>query len=83
LKRAAEVFRNYAGGAYEMADEKYMRAAAGAVLALAAAEEINLSQESVPRIHNSDCAIYNEPAFPAGPCDCGAAEELERKEMGR
>lgn len=20
--------------------------------------------------HTSDCAIYNEPAFPAGPCDC-------------
>ena len=24
-------------------------------------------------IHWSDCAIYNEPAYPAGPCDCGAA----------
>lgn len=21
--------------------------------------------------HWSDCAIYNEPAMPAGPCDCG------------
>jgi hypothetical protein len=44
LRRAAEVFRNYAGGAYEMADEKYMRAAAGAVLALAAAEELKMRE---------------------------------------
>lgn len=22
--------------------------------------------------HRSDCAIYNEPALPAGPCNCGA-----------
>ncbi len=23
--------------------------------------------------HASDCAVHNEPAMPAGPCDCGAA----------
>lgn len=22
--------------------------------------------------HRSDCAVHNEPAYPAGPCDCGA-----------
>ena len=22
--------------------------------------------------HRSDCAVHNEPAFPNGPCDCGA-----------
>ncbi len=22
--------------------------------------------------HRSDCALHNEPAYPAGPCDCGA-----------
>lgn len=22
--------------------------------------------------HASDCAVHNEPAYPAGPCDCGA-----------
>lgn len=22
--------------------------------------------------HWSDCAMYNEPAYPNGPCDCGA-----------
>ena len=27
-----------------------------------------------PIVHWSDCAVYNEPAFPAGPCDCGAAK---------
>lgn len=21
--------------------------------------------------HWSDCAVHSEPAFPAGPCDCG------------
>jgi len=20
--------------------------------------------------HKSDCAVHNEPAYPAGPCDC-------------
>ena len=25
-------------------------------------------------IHWSDCAIYNGPAYPAGPCDCGALD---------
>lgn len=33
-------------------------------------------------IHNSDCAIYNEPAYPAKPCNCGfedrARQEIER-----
>lgn len=24
--------------------------------------------------HWSDCAVHNEPALPAGPCDCGALE---------
>lgn len=23
-------------------------------------------------IHDSDCAVHNEPAYPNGPCDCGA-----------
>lgn len=23
-------------------------------------------------IHKSDCATHNEPAYPNGPCDCGA-----------
>ncbi len=21
--------------------------------------------------HTSSCAVHNEPAYPAGPCDCG------------
>ena len=24
--------------------------------------------------HLSDCAVFNEPAYPAGPCDCGGLE---------
>jgi hypothetical protein len=24
--------------------------------------------------HWSDCAVYNGPAFPAGPCDCGGLD---------
>lgn len=23
-------------------------------------------------LHNSDCAVHNEPVYPNGPCDCGA-----------
>jgi len=23
-------------------------------------------------VHASDCAVHNEPAYPAGPCNCGA-----------
>lgn len=25
--------------------------------------------------HASDCAVHNEPAYPAGPCDCGATPD--------
>ena len=26
------------------------------------------------RGHWSDCAVHNEPAYPAGPCDCGGLD---------
>jgi hypothetical protein len=26
--------------------------------------------------HWSGCAVHNEPAFPAGPCDCGGIYEV-------
>lgn len=26
----------------------------------------------IPQIHLSNCALHNEPAYPAGECDCGA-----------
>lgn len=26
-----------------------------------------------PLVHASDCAMHSEPAYPAGPCDCGAS----------
>jgi hypothetical protein len=28
-------------------------------------------------MHKSDCAVYNEPALPAGKCDCGENKEEE------
>ena len=28
-------------------------------------------------LHASDCAVHNEPAYPAGKCDCGAQQEPE------
>lgn len=34
-----------------------------------------MAEEKAPAItgnHWSDCALHNEPAMPAGPCDCGA-----------
>jgi hypothetical protein len=33
------------------------------------------------KLHWSDCAVHNGPAYPAGPCDCGAAQEIERSEI--
>lgn len=27
--------------------------------------------------HESDCPVHNEPAWPNGPCDCGAQPEQE------
>lgn len=29
-------------------------------------------------VHLSDCAVHNEPAFPNGPCDCGAVNVKEK-----
>ena len=29
-------------------------------------------------LHYSDCAVYNEPAYPAGECDCGAVKAHKR-----
>jgi hypothetical protein len=31
-------------------------------------------------IHASDCAVHNEPAYPAGPCDCGALQQERDKQ---
>jgi hypothetical protein len=33
-------------------------------------------------VHHSDCAIYNAPALPVGPCNCGLEERL-RAEIER
>lgn len=27
--------------------------------------------------HDSDCAVHNEPAYPAGECNCTACAELD------
>ena len=27
-------------------------------------------------LHASDCSVHNEPAYPKGPCDCGATNSL-------
>ena len=27
-------------------------------------------EESTEAPHDSDCSVYNEPAYPKGPCDC-------------
>lgn len=34
----------------------------------------NLIVKGYHPFHWSDCSVYNEPAEPAGPCDCGAAK---------
>ena len=33
------------------------------------------------KLHWSDCAVHNGPAYPAGKCDCGVAQEPERKAL--
>lgn len=33
-------------------------------------------------IHASDCAVHNEPAYPNGPCDCGAAVSQAADQSG-
>lgn len=33
-----------------------------------------LGLDPIPTEHASDCATHNEPAYPAGPCDCGATK---------
>jgi hypothetical protein len=30
--------------------------------------------------HASDCSVHNEPAWPNGPCDCGAIEQAQKQE---
>jgi hypothetical protein len=35
------------------------------------AREMTAADLGLPIKHWSDCAVYNSPAFPAGPCDCG------------
>lgn len=30
------------------------------------------------RGHASDCAVYNGPALPVGPCDCGVSPEMQK-----
>lgn len=36
-------------------------------------------QHDLKLVHDSDCAVNNEPAFPAGPCDCGAEARAQRR----
>jgi len=33
------------------------------------------------KLHWSDCAVHNGPAYPAGPCDCGVAQKPEREAL--
>lgn len=32
--------------------------------------------------HSSDCATHSEPAYPAGPCSCGASTRSKRRYVG-
>jgi hypothetical protein len=33
------------------------------------------------KLHWSDCAVHNGPAYPSGECDCGAAQKTEREAL--
>jgi hypothetical protein len=45
---------------------------------VAAIDEV-LSESPSGIRHWSSCAMHNEPAYPAGPCDCGALAKAERR----
>jgi hypothetical protein len=36
---------------------------------------------SMPERHESCCAVYNEPAYPNGPCDCKYREQNKPKSL--
>ena len=36
-------------------------------------EAIEAARREADTVHASDCAAHNAPAYPPGPCDCGAA----------
>jgi len=38
-------------------------------------------QMAADKLHWSDCAVHNGPAYPAGECDCGAAQKTEREAL--
>lgn len=35
------------------------------------------------KIHDSDCALHNEPAYPNGPCDCSVSRSPTAGDEGR
>jgi hypothetical protein len=37
-------------------------------------------QMAADKLHWSDCAVHNGPAYPAGPCDCGVMNDRQRLE---
>jgi hypothetical protein len=37
-------------------------------------------QMAADKLHWSDCAVHNAPAYPAGECDCGAMNEMTKDE---
>jgi hypothetical protein len=37
-------------------------------------------QMAMDKLHWSDCAVHNGPAYPAGECDCGVAQEPVARE---
>ena len=41
-------------------------------------EKVCLQAADVASQHRSDCAVYNEPAFPNGPCNCGVCRDRAR-----
>jgi hypothetical protein len=45
------------------------------VFATTASEAIAkcIAKHGQAALHDSDCAVHNAPALPAGPCDCAAA----------
>jgi len=75
--------RQMAADKFIAAEERKVGERYGYVPKLHPSEWMNAqpAQESVQ--HWSDCAVHNGPAYPAGPCDCGATEPWNEDEWRR
>jgi len=60
---------------YEMAEMFADKDIAIWAMTTAEFDEMMKQPEGANDGHKSDCALHNEPAYPADPCDCGTSRD--------